>query len=654
MTRPTVLSTIINVATVLMVVVMTVVVHANADDVECRLYLAPSYLTREGKVAVFGLFAGPSGFQKDEIIPSHEITVPVFDFLNTPVRQRSDLHSRVLDFIESSCWIADYAGSKYEGNNSISAFIPGIGSLTNYHAGLANVDWDQASILLREPDDVVRDQIGKPHINRGTITPYYNATIKATTWIQPGMELFAHYGATEDSTDVSIYHDTVTRWDYEKADKLLDRMLNYFDQHGAKMSDSLKDDVIDFMLDTVLEGADGKHAKILRSLLPPHLKKLRRVKEAGGTFAYRNRDIIKSQDWLKEHGLCVDNLVVEKSTIPDAGRGAFARRAIKSGDVISPVPMLPVLNEEVFEQYTITKEEIDAKNKSKVVFDENAASTGYHLLYNYAYGHPESTLMLIPLAPMVNYVNHANDPSQVNAHLQWAKHEDLYNDHALHDLDIERIRTKNTRRVTMELVALKDINVGDEILINYGDDWAAAYAEYKQQWNVLHPNSNNEKYPMKALELRSLYVNKPYPVNIQEGQTPYPDGVITGCYIESVDDFPDGHIRRNEFNQQVVQWLGPQTRSDYMGQHLTICDLIDRIEYVDEHGVTKFNYTVHTRKEVDPTSKTTILEVHNVPHSAITFVDRPYTSDIHSPNAFRRWINIDDQRFPQAWRNARV
>ena len=90
-----------------------------------------------------------------------------------------------------------------------------------------------------------------------------------------------------------------------------------------------------------------------------------------------------------------------------------------------------------------------------------------------------------------------------------------------------------------------------------------------------------------------------------------------------------------------------------MGQNLNICDLIDRYEYVDVNdGVTKFNYTVHTHKYLE--NPPTIIEVRHVPHHAITLIDRPYTGDLHTPGAFRRWINIDDQRFPQSWRNARI
>jgi SET domain len=635
-----------------MITMMTsaAVADTSSEEDECRLYLAPSYLSKENKAPIFGLYAGPKGFQKDEIIPSEEIAIPVFDFLKSPAKDRSDAHRHIIEFLESSFWIADYAGSKFESNHSVSAFIPGIGSLTNYHAGLANVDWEQSSLLLRDPDDMVLEQSGKAHPSRGAITPYYNATIRATMWIQPGMELFAHYGATEDPDDISVYYDTVTRWDYEKADKILDRMLNFMDTHGTTISPQLQDDVVDFMLDTILEGADGKHAKIIRSLIPSNPKKLQRVKDAGGTFAYRNKDMIKSMDWLKVNGLCVDNLRAGKSTIPDAGRGAFARRAIPAGDVISPVPMLPILNEEVLEQFSVTKEEVTSSNKTKVVFDENAPSTGWHLLLNYAYGHPESTLMLLPLAPIVNLVNHAPDKAQVNAYLQWSKHDFVINEHSTHDYEVEKIRVKNPRRITMELVALRDINVGDEILIDYGDDWAAAWEEYRLKWSTVF--AAEEKWPLKALDIRPLYKTNPYPVNIQEGQIPYTPGVVTACFLESVDDLPDGQPRRNSIGQQVVQFKGPKTRSDYMGQHLTICDLMNRTEVADSAtGQVTYLYTALSRKDVASSS---IIEVRNLPHDAITLIDRPYTSDIHTPGAFRRWINIGDQRFPQAWRNARL
>jgi hypothetical protein len=51
---------------------------------------------------------------------------------------------------------------------------------------------------------------------------------------------------------------------------------------------------------------------------------------------------IRSMEWLKENGVCIDNIMPMKSRIIQAGRGAFATRRLKKGDVISPVPVVQV------------------------------------------------------------------------------------------------------------------------------------------------------------------------------------------------------------------------------------------------------------------------------------------------------------------------
>ena len=54
---------------------------------------------------------------------------------------------------------------------------------------------------------------------------------------------------------------------------------------------------------------------------------------------------VRSIEWLKENGVCIDNMVASKSRIVQAGHGAFATRRIKKGDVISPVPVVQIRRE---------------------------------------------------------------------------------------------------------------------------------------------------------------------------------------------------------------------------------------------------------------------------------------------------------------------
>ena len=616
---------------------------------QCRLWLAPSYVGTDDS-PMYGLFAGSQGFKADDLIPSHEIAVPLFDFMNSPAARRSDRNQDIVKFLETSMWVAEYAGSQFEANHSTSAFIPGIGALSMYHSGYYNVEWSAQSILLRDADALDKSIRKKAHPSRGSISPYYNATLVASKDIPAGMELFGNYGDVWDGDKADdIYQDKVTRNDYEEADKVLYRIIDFMDKYDSKMNDALKSDILDFMLDKVLGGIDGKHAKTIRMLLPDHPSKLQRVKDAGGTFLYRNREMIRSDKWLEEHGMCVDYLEVGVSTVPDAGRGAFAKRSFEVEDIISPFPMMPILFEEVLELYNETREVVTGPNgETTYELDPTKYPSGLHLLYNYCFGHPESNLLLAPTAPVVNYINHAPTKEQVNAVLIWSKHDHLMNDHFLHDQPLQSWSANSHPPIMMMLVANQDIKEGDEIFIDYGDAWAADYATYKETWDQVH--TQDPSWPLRAVDLRAAYKDKPYPVDIKQGQTPYPDGVVTVCFIGDMEEMPDSLPRVNHFGQRIMKWTSPATHEEILGRHMSICDIVDRKDVKLEDGSMSYEYSIITKAR---DTETGFMEVQYVPHHAISLSERPYSGDIHTAGAFRRYINIEDQKFPQEWRNLR-
>jgi hypothetical protein len=95
-----------------------------------------------------------------------------------------------------------------------------------------------------------------------------------------------------------------------------------------------------------------------------------------------------------------------------------------------------------------------------------------------------------------------------------------------------------------------------------------------------------------------------------------------------------------------VQWKGPLKLDDFHGRHLSVCDLLNRTKLED--GTYEYHAMMRLMDR-----ELTVGEVSDIPHQAITLVDRPYTSDIHLDESFRRWIALPDQMFPQAWRNLR-
>jgi len=323
-----------------------------ARENPCKLYLAPSHLTQEDSVK-YGLFAGID-YDANETLPFSEMAIPFVDFIQGPYH--TDENSDIMKYLEAAFWTADYAGARFEGNHSTTLLVPGIGSLAHYHSGIHNIEWVQASALLRdsnsqEDEDDGNTRVterGKFHPSRGAITPYTNLTVKATVKIPAGMELFANFGDVwDDSKHVDPFEQTIQRWDYYDADKVLDKMLEFLNKYSDRLDADLSQDVVDLILDRVLGTAGGKRAKAIKSLIPANPRKLQQVKDAGGTFNYRNQDMVKSRSWLKKNGICVDSLRSGKSTVPDAGRGAFATRDFKSGDRIAVSPMLLIANDDL-------------------------------------------------------------------------------------------------------------------------------------------------------------------------------------------------------------------------------------------------------------------------------------------------------------------
>lgn len=185
---------------------------AENDDSEetCRLWLAPSYLTTESTTK-YGLFAGVD-FGPNETIPDVEIGFPFVDFLVDPNRS-TRYNKGILDYLEGLMWTADYAGAKFEGNHTATTFVPGVGALSNYHSGFANVDWLQGAVLLRERQDLTEP--GQAHLSRGAISNTHNLTMVATRHIPAGMELFANYGDVwDDKSDQNEFQDKFHRQDY--------------------------------------------------------------------------------------------------------------------------------------------------------------------------------------------------------------------------------------------------------------------------------------------------------------------------------------------------------------------------------------------------------------------------------------------------------
>lgn len=130
----------------------------------------------------------------------------------------------------------------------------------------------------------------------------------------------------------------------------------------------------------------------------------------------------RSTAFLREHGMCLDNILPGPSTIPGAGQGAFAARPLSKGERVVPVPLLHMPDRSVFVRDS-------ADGGGGTIRTEE-------LLINYCFGHSESTLLLCPVTNslLINHcsprraggcgggeaIDGADISDTPNAKLQWA------------------------------------------------------------------------------------------------------------------------------------------------------------------------------------------------------------------------------------------
>ncbi len=207
----------------------------------------------------------------------------------------------------------------------------------------------------------------------------------------------------------------------------------------------------------------------------------------------------RATNWIKREGMCMDNLVPQLSTIPHAGRGAFAQRFLAKGEVIVPAPLLQIMDYSSLYMYDVdinengelykvpqdddeTDEDGDGDDEEEDD-DDDPVPSAFQMMYNYCYSHEESSMMLCPQsnAILINHCstrqsyggdceryNNNEDPSQrgPNAEMRWATggwdpDTEDWLDHSLKK--IEDLVKRGKRGLSLEIVATRDIQPGEEV-----------------------------------------------------------------------------------------------------------------------------------------------------------------------------------------------
>jgi hypothetical protein len=616
---------------------LVVATAASEENGECGLYLAVSS-TSTASNPKWGLYAGKT-YPEGDNVGFGEVAVNVFNLLGNSLGESSEKREkhlqRVIDFFQDFIWAPTSSGGEYElPMGTTNTAISGAGILASYSSKLTNADWNFSAAIFRE---AWNEEPGVSHPGRGAYSNFYQASLTALDEIPQGMELFVNYGDNwEDNAD----EDEITLEEHRKIDESVKKMLEFFDKHKDEL-DGSQAEVYKFLVQDVLVAAIGpeKGDKVI-DILPSEPDKLGDVISGGGSMAYLQR---RSIDWLKSYGLCIDNIRPGPSTIPHAGRGAFANRNIKEGGLVSPVPLVHITEEVILDMHEL-KAEINDEN-DEIYVKASDEVTGTQLVINYIYGHPESTMMFFPSGAGSTLINHSKEP---NAKMVWSSHP---NNHK-HWFDLSAIQlldsTNQHLGLMMEIVAIKDIQEGEEVFIDYGPEWQQAWDAHVVEWEKLEKEGTiPATWPTRALDLNEEHRNGARPIATvsEQASNPYPDNVMIKCFLKIKN--PENEPSVKDDDTKVRVFSEPEKGTVYDSDNLFGCQISERKKESDG----SFVYTILWGDEDDEAEGITMVK--HVPQKAIVFVDKPGTGDQFHPMGFRHYIGIPDDIFPQGkWRDA--
>ena len=329
-------------------------------------------------------------------------------------------------------------------------------------------------------------------------------------------------------------------------------------------------------------------------------------------------------EWLRQNGYCLDSIRPGRSKIEHAGRGAFASRLLPPGSIVAPVPVLAIPDRRALDFSPRKKK--DGLNKQQ-------------LLLNYCFGHAESSVLLFPTGPGVNWINHGGG-KYANVKLQWA--QSTTPNASLTEL--------SQKTFLLELVALREIKPTEEILLDYGTDWIEAWIKHVQSWK---PNDEEPYVPSYVQDdvVRSLRTTE------ELEQHSYPDNVFTSCFYRYSDNANDKTQTSSSSSDSTttattsVRWQ--QTRGIFELQNLRPCKVLQR--QTDPQLGTVYTVQIRNRLGLPSTerlsSSGTYHIVTHLPRRAIRFSDKRYTTDQHLEQAFRHEIRVADDLFPEQWKD---
>jgi hypothetical protein len=520
----------------------------------------------------------------------------------------------------SYLWKSFIAGAFHEAHY-VSLFLPGVGSLANYHTYRSNAI--EGGLTYDAQAD-------------GSYTAYHNFSFVSTKTIQAGEEIFVGDSLLTSRSDRVEGHlwdpwrDYPKHHDYQRAQDIVNGLTLLQSNHPEWTEMQW----MDILYRTKKEMMVSNEDQIVQSLLPETLQELLLMKDEGvANQGMQKRDL----KWLQQNGYCLDTLREGRSTLPNAGRGAFATRPILKGDIILPVPII-LVNISVFSM----------EHRSPL-----GANHSVQLLGNYCFSHPKAmddSFLLCPLT-QITLINHppTNRTQTINAALQWGrsryKHQrstsSSKTNRQLND-DLNWMLRKSIPEIQalfrqssqnsnaplfMELIALEDIKEGSEIFLDYSQQW---YDSFQAKSKLISQSSKPQDIsPIDKNSNVRLSNDLPFHISYQCRMDPF-----TGELLES------------NLHQEIdLKLLRSLAKLIFRGNEHVMWYPCRVIGSKDNGNTLQVEVYSKQSRELRK-----IGRHRSLPREDIRLVPSEYQSRQHHPYSFRHFIPLPTSLFPPRWR----
>ena len=365
----------------------------------------------------------------------------------------------------------------------------------------------------------------------------------------------------------------------------------------------------------------------------------------------------RTVEWIRENGMCVEHMIPGKSTLPQAGQGGFAQHFIPKGGLVVPAPLLQISDRDVL-----------------TTFDEEGKPTGTQVLMNYCFGHKDTSLLVCPDTNAI-LINHCSDrtkecgPDGPNAMFRWADWDP--DTPAWLNKTVDDIAKEEGRGLSLEIVALRDIKPGEEVFMDYGEEWEKAFAEHVAAWQ---PPQGSDYNSVKELNLDPHGLDM-FVSHDLRSEVDHPH-LFTACafYPTEVDDEerwqePEGSVDFDALSdQEMLEKYGDDGSiyvQDYLSHHdgtYWPCSLLyEEVEEgreadADRNPPATYTVRIIHRDYNDHGEMPWMLNalprfLYNYPRDSIRIFPKPYETDQYLKGAFRHYIPLRDGMVPEVWKN---